>query len=120
VGKREQRLQRRALGLCGECGAPSPEHYRCPNCRAYVAERKRRSRETAPKVELSPLPPQIEGHDHFWVLDSPTGVTSIGRCECGAERTFYNSYEPDAKFGAGKPITNYGDERLLDNDLSEF
>lgn len=29
---------------------------------------------------------------HYWLIDSPAGETSEGRCKhCGATRTFYNS-----------------------------
>ena len=32
-------------------------------------------------------------HSHHWQLDSPSGLTSTGRCECGAEKEFQNSFE---------------------------
>lgn len=31
-------------------------------------------------------------HVHRWSIDSPAGATSIGRCDCGAEREFANYY----------------------------
>ena len=41
---------------------------------------------------------------HYWLLESPKGPTSEGRCRwCGATRTFSN-VEPQASFyGHGRP-----------------
>lgn len=35
----------------------------------------------------------ISSHVHHWVVERPSGPMSKGRCACGAEREFANSYE---------------------------
>jgi len=33
---------------------------------------------------------------HWWIIETPNGATSTGRCKyCGAEREFKNVFEPD-------------------------
>ena len=34
-------------------------------------------------------------HVHHWKVDTPNGEESVGRCKCGAERTFGNSHLND-------------------------
>lgn len=34
-------------------------------------------------------------HVHHWKVDTPNGEESVGRCKCGAERTFGNSHLHD-------------------------
>ena len=39
-----RRDEHRRLGLCIECGEPSPEHLRCEGCRAFYAAQARSRR----------------------------------------------------------------------------
>lgn len=55
----------------------------------------------------------VTPHVHRWLVESPNGPTSVGRCECGAEREFTNS--PTFEL-VGPHRVNFGDlsERLFD------
>ena len=46
-----------------------------------------------PKQKESSVPAE---HHHHWVVDSPNGPTSTGRCACGETREFVNA-ESDQK-----------------------
>lgn len=42
----------------------------------------------------------VVSHAHHWIIDSPTGRTSPGRCRaCGEEREFPNVYALDEPGG---------------------
>ena len=43
-----------------------------------------------PPAGEGPLMPKT--HVHHWQIDSPQGPTSTGRCKCGAEKEFRNSF----------------------------
>lgn len=45
--------------------------------------------------------PGVGKHQHHWVIESPSGPTSVGRCEaCGRTRRFPNSSEDSIWDGA--------------------
>ena len=35
-------------------------------------------------------------HVHHWEIESPAGPVSIGRCRCGQEKDFFNTYDDAA------------------------
>jgi hypothetical protein len=41
-------------------------------------------------------------HTHHWILDTPNGPTSTGRCDCGAAKEFRNSHDDDATPAPGQ------------------
>ena len=36
-------------------------------------------------------------HTHIWMIESPNGQMSIGRCECGESKQFFNHEPPPEK-----------------------
>lgn len=44
----------------------------------------------------------VGAHVHRWVVDSPNRHESVGRCGCGAARTFTNSFESSEIWKGGR------------------
>lgn len=56
--------------------------------------------------------PIIDGHTHHWVIEPPSGPTSIGRCRCGLSKEFENvglsKSERYGWNGSPREATNFG------------